>query len=265
MSGAWLTYSKRKDNEFKKLCEKARQRNDGLDEEYQLTEEEIKNRAWDELNKFEEEQWTRAILCEIRYEKLREKLREEHGLSSTSAKKEKLKGFSFITFNPPADLTLPEVVEATKEIAQEFAEEKELFECSFEQRGERTEDIGKGKHVHMIIKNSKYPSAGYKQKMIQDINKTLQQFANKKKKKINRTCIDYRPIGDNETLEIKQQYIRGVKKDEKLTKVDFDKPFRERYKIPDVLDYHTLETLKVSEPPLQVHGRHNIHNILTFN
>lgn len=259
MSGQWITYSKRKDKEFLNLCEKARLRNAGLDENEQLTEEEIKNSAWDQLNKFEEEQWTRAILCEIRYEQLREKLRKEHGLSSTSAKTEKLKGYSFITFNPPENINMSEVVEATQEIAKEFAEERECFECTFEQRGENEKDIGKGKHVHMIIKNSKYPSAGYKQKMIQDINKVLQKFATEKKKKINRTCIDYRPISDLETLEIKQNYIRGFKKDEKLTKVSFDAPFRERYKIPETLDYHTLETLKIKETtgeaPLQVQGR----------
>lgn len=241
MSGMWLTYSNRKDKEILKLTENLERTNAFPG----LSYSDLIEKATEQLNKFEEDRWTRAIMCEIRYDKLREKLREEHGLGKPI--NDKIKGYSFITLNPPPEVEMEDFLDLTNRVASEFSEDKETFECTFEQRGEKIDDIGKGKHCHMIIKNSKYPSGGYKQKMLQDINKIVKAFATEKGyKKLKCESIDYKPIPTAEILEQKQNYIRGFKKSEKMEKVFYDKPFRDKYNLPETLDYHSLEEVVAS-------------------
>jgi hypothetical protein len=99
---------------------------------------------------------------------------------------------------------------------------KSWFEClsySFEQRGETFDDVGKGKHIHMIIKKNDKK----KSDVIRELFSTLKNYCS------NPEHINVRKVkNDFEKCNV-EKYMKGIKsteKENKSKKCYFDEVFR---------------------------------------
>lgn len=128
---------------------------------------------------------------------------------------------------------------------------KKLFEIAviqqgklcFEQRGECESDLGKGVHAHMLVKRDplKYTHSKFTERFLNKLVKLrINKSYNSKKQLLflkNKECsqFSYQNI-KKETVIKKLEYIHGQKNKEKLLKVKFDKLFRKKYKIEEIIE-----------------------------
>lgn len=133
-------------------------------------------------------------------------------------KKQKTIDYLFVTINP-IECEITEL----KNIIERL-DNKEIKICSyiFEQRGETDDEIGKGKHIHMLIKKRNSISY-YKRRILSMLRKTeLIEY---------QESINIIEVTNKEGIDY---YMQGKKAPEKLTKMKYTKIWREQNKLKDI-------------------------------
>lgn len=112
----------------------------------------------------------------------------------------------------PADGSI--TFEKFKSDVMKFVQPLLNYELAFEQKGECTEDLGKGFHVHIIMKGT--TEQHYPSKLLRNAQKEFKYVA--------AHCIQ---VDTLRNLDKAREYIRGKKNDEKkMRAVEFDKQWR---------------------------------------
>lgn len=93
------------------------------------------------------------------------------------------------------------------------------WECAIEQRGNSDETMGNGFHCHFNV-ISKY---GFKQTL------SIAQDYWIKKKYCNPESIQIKALKTKSHLDIRKNYIRGIKKIDKMDKIPYDIKMRDKY------------------------------------
>lgn len=123
--------------------------------------------------------------------------------------------YCLITVNP--DTTKITLSQFTK-LIDKVAHSAMFSECkyAFEQRGESPDDLGKGFHVHMLVKNKVKPS---------QIRRNLKRIFLKPGYCGHPKHIDVKQVKEG-TLSQVEDYLNGLKGDGKEAKVCMDSPWR---------------------------------------
>lgn len=136
-----------------------------------------------------------------------------------------------------------------KDKNQFILEIKKLFKIAvisegylvFEQRGETQEEVGKGLHAHMLLfrNEEKYNHSKFKKRFLEKLIKLKINKNYTSIKQLDYYCKQPQAIFSfqnikNETVKNKLKYIKGNKENAKLTKVCYDKIFRNKYKLDDI-------------------------------
>lgn len=126
---------------------------------------------------------------------------------------------------------------------------QKLFGCSvidkgylvFEQRGDSMETIGQGIHAHILAfrDNKKYNHSKFTNRLLGmlvklGINKTYKSIKSLLLKASKKSSTFSFQNIKNETVDKKIAYIEGNKNEDKLQKVEYDKIFREKYKLSKI-------------------------------
>lgn len=144
----------------------------------------------------------------------------------------------FITVNPSPQIELSKLITVMERWATNKLVEGIMY--TFEQRGETMEELGKGKHIHMLIKCSERRGQ-LRQKLVQCFGGLVG----------NSLHIDVPPKPcSNKTLPAKIEYLLGIKEDAKMDKVKCDQEWRSQNNLEKI--YSRGDTLLVSERPLTI-------------
>lgn len=131
--------------------------------------------------------------------------------------KTKTKKYYFITINP---------IECEKndldKIMSGICKKKwiKIYSYVYEQRGKSEEEIGKGKHIHILIEKNKK-----KNEVIKEIHNTIKQYCDKEK-------VDVKEITEKEKND-RINYMKGNKCNDKKLLVEMDKIWRNKNGIKD--------------------------------
>lgn len=127
-------------------------------------------------------------------------------------------GYCFITINPPDDVSLKVFKTAVEKLVARNIYKESIY--VFEQRGTSCEDMGKGRHCHLLCKRNLM----YKPSKVAELTKnTLKNLVDVK----NPALLNIQHIGEDYAKD-KIEYITGVKTGEgKDLKQEIDIPWRE--------------------------------------
>jgi len=163
------------------------------------------------LTEYHTDLWTTRDL-EIGYlqRKSKAKALEEHPEWSD---KEKVKDMKFITFRPDENCTFENFWNGIQGwIQRKWIKE---FKLVFEQKGENLIEMGKGFHIHAIIKHTR-------NKSIPDMCIDIQEIMRKCCCTFNNGQPDIKPIKTTADLNRCNNYMAEYKGDEPLKKIAFD-------------------------------------------
>ena len=136
--------------------------------------------------------------------------------------------YYFITINP-IECTTSDIESIINSInKRKFVN---LHCYTFEQRGTILDDIGKGKHIHLIIDKTIAKSDAIK------------YIHNSIKKYCTLENVDIREITENGKI-LRENYMRGNKQFDKLQSVEIDKIWREQNNLLDYYEIIKSKTLK---------------------
>lgn len=132
--------------------------------------------------------------------------------------KEHNNGYCFITINPPDDVSLKVFKTAVEKLVARNIYTESIY--VYEQRGSSSEDMGKGRHCHLLCKRNLM----YKPSKVAELTKnTLKNIVDVK----NPALLNIQHIGE-EYAKDKIEYITGEKTgDGKDQKQEIDIPWRE--------------------------------------
>jgi hypothetical protein len=132
--------------------------------------------------------------------------------------KEHNNGYCFITINPPDDVSLKVFKTAVEKLVARNIYTESIY--VYEQRGTSSEDMGKGRHCHLLCKRNLM----YKPSKVAELTKnTLKNIVDVK----NPALLNIQHIGE-EYAKDKIEYITGEKTgDGKDQKQEIDIPWRE--------------------------------------
>lgn len=250
MSGNWITLERRLHKDALKLAEQY------IQSEYITDQQEAFNEAYKQCTKFLENQWTRAIELEIRFEKLRTKMREEAGLNkNTTPESDKPKHLYSTDITFPNDMPIDKRLHCAEEFYTELNNHSQQIEIAIEQRGHNDETCGQGLHCHA---NIKYNGTETIQTIYSKTKDILKKYNMKKE------AIEFKPIKTCEHATNRHDYIRGIKKGldkdgiDKSIKVQYDKLMRERLQLTDIYTGTNITNIYTHNPHNNSHD--NTHN-----
>jgi hypothetical protein len=115
-------------------------------------------------------------------------------------------------------------IEDLKKIVKELRKKEWfiLLSYTFEQRSDDLENMGYGKHIHMIIINNKPPS-----QVIESIHCKINKYCEKEK-------IDIRLLQDDKEKERTEKYMQGLKLGDKYEKSKIDIEWRKKNNLDNI-------------------------------
>lgn len=143
---------------------------------------------------------------------------------------------TFITINAQPDTELETLQLMMSDITKSFSRKNMswITDCSYvyEQRGTNTADIGKGLHIHLLIRFN--PS-----KYLSDVTKHIKYYIRKhgvisQRNLRNPAIFNVKSVKFLDEYERKQDYLSGHKVDSKSEKVKYDKLFRQQNNLSDI-------------------------------
>ena len=169
---------------------------------YDLTEDEKKNKY---IKKYIDD--------------LNEKAKEIKLKSKRGKYTDKGKQYLFITINPrECD------IKDLDKIIDKLRKKLYIYNYVYEQRGEKVEEMGKGKHIHMITKKEKAPS---------DTIRDIKYGINKLNLIDNVNKIDIKKV-NREGRRKCELYMQGKKSEEKREKQKINEIWREKNKLEEI-------------------------------
>lgn len=150
--------------------------------------------------------------------------------------KEDAKEWLFITINPKDGIS----VEDFKNKILSLSKWKVFQKGSFvlEQRGENNDELGKGKHAHIMIE--KYSIE--RKRLINRLETTFKNFCDKPYE----NTINVKRKSPEHGRETLDEYMNGLKQEDKLLKVENDIQWRKKYYLQDIY-YWDITTDKISQ------------------
>lgn len=166
-------------------------------------------------------------LAEYRKQYRREIQTSTNKNSTTKKYKKKDHLYFFITINP-----MECDIDAIEEIINIIKKKKYIkLHCyTFEQRGININELGKGKHIHMIIDKTLAKSD-----ILRFIHSSIKKYCTIEN-------IDIRKITENGKI-VRENYMKGHKSFEKLESVEIDKIWRKENNLQDFYEIIKSNTL----------------------
>lgn len=161
----------------------------------------------------------------LEYEKIYSQY--EQALSSTNVDRLKrelsgkhaLKSSIFFTVRPPADCEFAQFRKDAESLIKMLTTYTTGY-LVYEQKGTDINSLGQGFHIHGIVDKFEKPSY-------------FLQRLQRKFKYVAKQCIDVTIINNEEVLLRHHDYLAGKKDKSKMDSAMMDKPFRERFGLPD--------------------------------
>jgi len=140
-----------------------------------------------------------------------------------------------LTVRPPPGTDLLRLKETTEAFVATWGSSWEEYEYAFEQKGETLEELGKGCHVHLVLRTSK--SNYYPSHILRDAKRAWPWVA--------ANCIQCDALNN---VARAKAYIRGDKgKEEKLASAAMDSVWRQREGLLELYESGQVQTALIEE------------------
>lgn len=189
------------------------------------------------FKKFIKTKFKKHIQMDMWYKEAKEEFTLEHPeYKKWLEPKEKIKSTKFLTFRPTDETTIEQLFYGTQEwLSRRWIKE---FKLVFEQKGETKNEIGRGKHIHIIFSHTQKSKGEMIDEIQRDYKKYNIVFAN------NQPKID--DIKTTADLERITNYIGDYKEEDELKKKAFamDSIYRDQIGLRRFYDIAPLPTPK---------------------
>lgn len=161
------------------------------------------------------------------YEELHKKfIKLVKDFKETTQETLRLTSYMFITINPIEDVSLKDLLKTVDKYVNRTLINEYIYVV--EQRGTNQEELGKGIHIHLLVKTSYKKPSDFKRDTISTFKKIVDCYNTPNwYRKLN-----LKPCDTEDDVKRRKEYMLGTKKDElKQVKQNMDKVFREKYNL----------------------------------